>query len=647
MRNRICKLVSALRLWTTILAFLVAGIGLAPHVLLANAPPNNPRIVNGVFTSDFPSTGALLRNGGAPATSLNASAWCSGILIGCETFLTAAHCVFDDPSPADYLVFLQHAGFFSVTSIAIHPSHPQNDATGDIAVLKLGAPVTGIAPSPLDTSAQVAFGTTATIVGFGRSGGGSSNADYGLKRVGDVTTASCGNLSNDTTSLCWNFTSPVGPPGSDANTCNGDSGGPLFVQSDCGFPVVGVTSIGLNGTCLTPDLSADASVLSHATFITAQGGSDLTNQTCGSLSHVGDTNTTANAFTGEVTSGSPQATHSFVVPNGTAELRVAFNAVDDGPSNFDVYIRRGSAPTTAVFDCAHTGSNQFGYCEFGNPTADTWFVLVNRVSGSGTYQVTATTFGTTLGAFPQDGVSCSNGVPCLAGATCNIQQCSGGIAAVDGTTCDDGSSCTQVDECQSGICRGDATPRMTCKAPPQRANLLITDRTKDAQDRITLNMVRGPATTAAEYEDPTTGSPDYHLCVYDSDSGQSLLKIDTIAPGGGTCKSGKPCWKRMGSASNPRGYNYADADLTPDGLLRMKLTAGTAGRSHIKAAGKGENLILPGPITGNNYFVHDPSVTVQVVQDDGDCWSVSFNEAQRNTSSVFSARCGTGGVPCN
>ena len=204
-----------------------------------------------------------------------------------------------------------------------------------------------------------------------------------------------------------------------------------------------------------------------------------------------------------------------------------------------------------------------------------------------------------------------------------------------------------MDECQSGICIGDATPRMTCKAPPQRANRLITDRTKESQDRITLNMVRGPVTTAAEYEDPTTGSPDYHLCVYDSDSGQSLLKIDTIAPGGGTCKSGRPCWKRMGSASNPRGHNCVDADMTPDGLPRMKLTAGTAGRSQIMASGKGENLILPGPITSDSYFVHDPSDTVQAVQDDGDCWSVSFSEARRNTSSVFSARCRTSGVRCS
>jgi len=40
---------------------------------------NDPRIVNGVYTSLYPSTGALLF-GNDPDTAFT---WCSGILIGC------------------------------------------------------------------------------------------------------------------------------------------------------------------------------------------------------------------------------------------------------------------------------------------------------------------------------------------------------------------------------------------------------------------------------------------------------------------------------------------------------------------------------------------------------------------------------------
>src|SRR5687768_5172867 len=44
-------------------------------------------IVNGQATTEFPTTGILL-SGSSPATLL-----CSGTLIGCDRFLTAAHCV--------------------------------------------------------------------------------------------------------------------------------------------------------------------------------------------------------------------------------------------------------------------------------------------------------------------------------------------------------------------------------------------------------------------------------------------------------------------------------------------------------------------------------------------------------------------------
>ena len=47
------------------------------------------RIVNGTLTSLYPSVGALL----SPGDPHFATLLCSGTLIGCHTFLTAAHCV--------------------------------------------------------------------------------------------------------------------------------------------------------------------------------------------------------------------------------------------------------------------------------------------------------------------------------------------------------------------------------------------------------------------------------------------------------------------------------------------------------------------------------------------------------------------------
>src|SRR5262245_60372372 len=81
--------------------------------------PIRPRIVNGLYTSLYPTTGALLDS----ADFSTASMICSGTLIGCQTFLTAGHCVEAALDPSLYSVFFQHAGFFHVSSIALHPSY--------------------------------------------------------------------------------------------------------------------------------------------------------------------------------------------------------------------------------------------------------------------------------------------------------------------------------------------------------------------------------------------------------------------------------------------------------------------------------------------------------------------------------------------
>src|SRR6185295_18265386 len=113
----------------------IAGLAAFALVLLlaisarAGSVPGTPRIVHGVLTAEYPSTGALL----SPGNPGTASLICSGTLIGCNTFLTAAHCVCDTegrdcqgagaPNPSGYLVFLQHGGIFAVSSIAVNPNY--------------------------------------------------------------------------------------------------------------------------------------------------------------------------------------------------------------------------------------------------------------------------------------------------------------------------------------------------------------------------------------------------------------------------------------------------------------------------------------------------------------------------------------------
>lgn len=354
------------------------------HTAAPGTSALEPRIVNGVFTVGFPSVGMVLReNGGVPR------AWCSATLIGCDTVLTAAHCVDDNPAPDDLKVYLQNAGVVDVSEVRFHPAF--NFPNADVAVLRLAEPVEGIRTSPINRDIPIGEDVQGIIVGFGRSGG--SNDDYGLKRLGQIRTAACNPPFSESNLICWNFTSPLGPAGVDSNTCNADSGGPLFSAVGApGLVVSGVTSGGINGTCLPTDHSYDARVSTFDDWIVANSG-DLGPQQCGALPAVGDPEVTVVGDVGTLSAAQPQGLHSFTVPAGTQLLRVALNGEDNFVNEFDLYVRQGAVPTDSLFDCAGADQGQFAGCEIAGPAPGQWFAAVERVSGQGTYQVVATSFG--------------------------------------------------------------------------------------------------------------------------------------------------------------------------------------------------------------------------------------------------------------
>jgi hypothetical protein len=603
-------------------------------------PPVEPRIVNGVLTSDYPSVGALLR-GPSPD---DAGTWCSGTLIGCSTFLTAGHCV-EGRSAAELFVYLPHAGIFPVATIAQHPSF--DFPAGDVAVLKLGTAVSGVAPTAIDTTAAPPFGTPGVIVGYGRAG--DPLFDYGLKRSGAVVTTACSTIpapGSDTTSVCWNFSDPKGNPGSNANTCNADSGGPLFVDVGANMRVAGITSGGSSASCQPTDHSYDANVFTYRNFIETAGGADLANTTCGSGPQVGDPGVAALDFAGTVTAADPDATHTFTVTSGTTLLRVTMNGVDDGASDFDLYVKAGSAPTTAVYDCGRFGPNQFGVCEFVAPAAGTWHVLVHRWAGSGTYQVTATQFGTLCSQPGSDGNACDDGDVCTTSDTCLAGACTG-TAVLDGTSCSDGNACTGPDSCQAGLCvssplangtpcddgdpcsRPDTcqagvcagiSPATTCKVVPTGQALLALDnRSPDSRDRFSWTWRKGSATSHGDLGNPLA-TTSYAVCLYDSVGATPQRRLTKVIPPGAH-------WKAYS-----RGFRFHDATLDTGGIQSIVLTEGLAGKSGVQIRGKGQPLTLPGlPLT------KQPSVIVQLMNDAA-CWTSTHTTAATNNIAKFKAK---------
>jgi hypothetical protein len=342
------------------------------------------KIVNGVSTGAYPTAGALIRG----TLAASATSWCSGTLIGPQTFLTAAHCVDDDRDAAAYHVFLQHGGIIALNALTVHPDFAFPHA--DLAVLKLAVPVEGIAPTSVN-QLHVEAGDRGDIVGYGRAGGLAH--DYGIKRVGGVQIAAC-EPQRPTSLLCWDFDDPVGAAGLDSNTCNADSGGPLFVQRAVDQPLIlaGVTSGGSQSDCLAGDHSYDVDVSQFVAWITETAGGDLDEPVSDALPLWGSDK--VRTLRAEVAFTSTLRSRSYTVslPEGIRRLRVAMNGHDEDNRNFDLYVKQGTVVSTAVHDCAQDGSGQYGFCEFANPVAGDWSILLDAKSGSGVAQISATLF---------------------------------------------------------------------------------------------------------------------------------------------------------------------------------------------------------------------------------------------------------------
>jgi hypothetical protein len=400
----------------------------------------------------------MLLVGGNPDS---ASMRCTGTMIGCNTFLTAAHCVClpprtaadcqggDSPNPEIHWVFLQHAGLLPVSQIELHPDYVFPIA--DLAVLRLGAGAVGLRPAELQAE-PAELGSAATIVGFGRPTGLAPTI-LGIKRDGAVVTIACEEGETDE-GICWNF---VGPG---SNTCLGDSGGPLYTGQGLSRRLAGTTSGGVAVNCLAPDHSNDVNLLKYREWILAQTTEKPALTSCGVGAQVDSPDVSLASFQGELASIGDRDVHSFEVPAGLRELRVGFNGRIGSGANFHWFVRAGAEPNMTDFDCSHELSRQSGLCRFERPEAGTWHVSVQSISGSGEYQVVSAGFADVPSCGDPDGNGRSTAGDAFSTlrAAVGLDECAAELCDVDGNGEVSAGDAAQVLRFAVGLVAGLACP---------------------------------------------------------------------------------------------------------------------------------------------------------------------------------------------
>jgi Trypsin len=166
---------------------------------------------------------------------------CTGVAIGRDLVLTAAHCVLPG---ADYKLLQYEAArqplLKDITSVALHPQFDVNSmqahrATADVALLKLAEPLPGaMAPAALGTRVPTAVGEAFVVAGFGVTVRGDGRTGGTLRAARLIATGRPGSLQL----RIMDATTRNERAGLSA--CTGDSGAPVFEEA--GRAVIGVVS---------------------------------------------------------------------------------------------------------------------------------------------------------------------------------------------------------------------------------------------------------------------------------------------------------------------------------------------------------------------------------------------------------------------
>ncbi len=328
--------------------------------------------------------------------SSNGSHFCGGSVLNENWILTAQHCVNSGgyiSKPGRILAgSTNRSGTGQVRTVAEvvpYPGYSDPSMGRDIALLRLSTPLDlsgpGVKAIPLVTSEDASAGATnagvvARATGWGttRSNGGSMPRT--LQTV-DVKLVSNSQADASYSPENINITADqlaAAAPGKDS--CQGDSGGPLTVLKGNTRVLAGVVSWGY-GCADSRFPGMYARVSSYASWISSKIGG-------ASTSPPPPTSSTTLLSASDLSGATDTWKDAVItIPAGTIRLSVNLSG---GTGDADLYVRKGSEPTSTAWDCRPYLSGNTETCTFDAPAAGTWYVSIKAYRSYSGVSITAT-----------------------------------------------------------------------------------------------------------------------------------------------------------------------------------------------------------------------------------------------------------------
>jgi hypothetical protein len=190
------------------------------------------------------------------------------------------------------------------------------------------------------------------------------------------------------------------------------------------------------------------------------------------------------------------------------------------------------------------------------------------------------------------------------------------VANVDQTDTDDdgvGDAC----DAGAGVCS--AEPLMDCRVAG-KAQLKIKNASLDEKDQFQFKWSKGEESLYPAFGTPSS-TTSYALCIYDSIGGDDDLATEFVVPP-------SVAW----TTKSPKTWSYKQKPATVDGVEQIKLKVGDDGKASVLLKAKGLDIPLPIPVSLTEFFDQDPRVIAQLVNSDGECWTVEVTAAQADAN---------------